>query len=279
LVSGLVAAFFLQLTLGSRWFEGDLAVTQAAGLSISGLQAGRFWTLLTYALLHEPRFIFHVLSSVLLLYFLGRELLPLLGSKRFVGLFAGASLVGGLAWTAVHWHANDGSSLIGATPAVYALITLYACFFPQRELRFWLFFVVPVSLKPKHVAYALAGLDLVSLLLIEIPGTALPFGMIIASSAHLGGLASGLLYHRYFHDAEWLHRPQRAEIEKPRSARPARRSSAVPGPVIKETSPKRPDIRAEVDRILDKINSHGLASLTADEKRVLDDAKHTIPRR
>ena len=39
------------------------------------------------------------------------------------------------------------------------------------------------------------------------------------------------------------------------------------------------DIRAEVDRILDKINSHGLASLTPVERRLLDDAKDNIPRR
>jgi hypothetical protein len=41
----------------------------------------------------------------------------------------------------------------------------------------------------------------------------------------------------------------------------------------------RQDIRAEVDRILDKINSHGFGALTPDEKRVLDNAKHLLSRR
>mgnify|MGYP006139679347 CR=1 FL=1 len=36
--------------------------------------------------------------------------------------------------------------------------------------------------------------------------------------------------------------------------------------------------RTEVDRILDKINSQGFASLTPDEKRVLDDAKDLLSR-
>jgi hypothetical protein len=37
-------------------------------------------------------------------------------------------------------------------------------------------------------------------------------------------------------------------------------------------------MRVEVDRILDKINTSGLASLTAAEKRLLDEAKNLSPR-
>ena len=50
-------------------------------------------------------------------------------------------------------------------------------------------------------------------------------------------------------------------------------------PASANLPPARPDIRVEVDRILDKINSHGLAALTADEKQILDEAKKAIPRR
>ena len=41
----------------------------------------------------------------------------------------------------------------------------------------------------------------------------------------------------------------------------------------------REDLRAEVDRILDKINSQGFGALTADEKRLLDEAKDLLSRR
>jgi len=41
----------------------------------------------------------------------------------------------------------------------------------------------------------------------------------------------------------------------------------------------RDDLRAEVDRILDKINSQGFGALTADEKRVLDEARDLLSRR
>ena len=36
--------------------------------------------------------------------------------------------------------------------------------------------------------------------------------------------------------------------------------------------------QAEVDRILDKINSHGFGALTPEEKRILDDAKDLLSR-
>ena len=41
----------------------------------------------------------------------------------------------------------------------------------------------------------------------------------------------------------------------------------------------RGDLRAEVDRILDKINSSGFGALTAEEKRVLDEARDLMSRR
>jgi hypothetical protein len=41
----------------------------------------------------------------------------------------------------------------------------------------------------------------------------------------------------------------------------------------------RADLRAEVDRILDKINSQGFGALTEEEKRRLDEAKDLLSRR
>jgi hypothetical protein len=46
------------------------------------------------------------------------------------------------------------------------------------------------------------------------------------------------------------------------------------------TTPKAPwrsgNLRADVDRILDKINSHGFGSLSDEEKQTLDDAKDLL---
>jgi len=59
--------------------------------------------------------------------------------------------------------------------------------------------------------------------------------------------------------------------------RPARTPlPAAPEPV---NVGSREHLRAEVDRILDKINSQGFGALTADEKRILDEARDLLSRR
>jgi len=279
-ISAMIAAFLVQLVLSSRWLQAGEALHRTIGLTIPGLAAGRFWTLLTHAFLHRPGFIFHAIGNIFILYFLGRELLPMLGSRRFFGTCALATVAGALAWIAVHWRFGGGDLLIGATAAVCALIIVHACFFPQRELNFLLFFIVPVSLRLKHVALSLVGFDLLGLLFYEIPGTVLPFNLAIAHSAHLGGMAVGYLYFRYVHDAPWFSgHADPVEFEVRRGSRPMARPEAPPPALPVGAPPPRTDIRVEVDRILDKINSHGLAALTAEEKRVLDGAKDSITRR
>lgn len=283
LLSAMIGGFVLQWVLGASWLsnagnrlEAFLALTPAA------LQQGRIWTLLTHSVLHSPTFIFHIVGNALALFFLGRELIPMLGTKRFLGLYAAATLVGGLAWTAVHWRFGAGGELIGATAAIQALFVVFACFFPNQPMTFLLFFVVPVTIKPKHIAWAFVAFDAFILLAYEIPGAPLPFDMVISSSAHLGGMLTGLCYYRFVHSARWFNAEDRANVELPRWIKRNRK----PAPAEAEfevnltpppTSPA--DLRAEVDRILDKINSHGFGSLTAEEKRRLDDAKALLSRK
>lgn len=281
LLCGLVAAFVLQLILGSRWMHGEDLLYRGIGLTIPGLAAGKVWTLLTHVFLHRPGFIIHPIGNLFLLYFLGRELIPVLGQSRFFGVFTGATVAGALAWTAVHWRFGGGDMLIGATTGVYALAALYACFFPQRELNFLLFFVLPVNLKPRHVVFGLAGFDAIGLFLYEIPGAPLPLNAVIAHSAHLAGMLSAYLYFRYLHDSPWTFRrsPKPVVAGIGRVATTTRKSlPALPESTV-EVAAAPIDIRAEVDRILDKINSHGFAALTVQERRLLDEAKHTISRR
>jgi membrane associated rhomboid family serine protease len=282
LISAIVAGFVLQIFFKSPWLASRDELQNFLGLSIAGLKHGSAWTLLTHSFLHSPSFIFHIIGNVLALYFLGRELLPMLGAKRFIGLYGAATLVSALAWTAVHWRHGGNDQLIGATAAVDALFVVFACFFPNQEMNFLLFFLFPVTIKPKHIAFFLVGLDLFGLLFYEIPATGLPFGVTLASSAHLAGMLTGFVYYRFAHEARWLiGSPDRADIELPRWMRRRKKVAALPAPTfnvnVEPASPQ--DIRAEVDRILDKINSQGFGSLSPEEKRVLDDAKSLLSRR
>ena len=281
LLSAIVAGFALQMILGAEWFRGaDERLTDTFGLTPDALKHGRLWPLLTYSFLHSTDFIFHVVANGLALFFLGRELAPMLGTKRFLGLYGAATLVGALTWAGVHWNGSS-APLIGATAGVMALLAVFACFFPNERISFLLFFVLPVTLKPKHVLWGVAVLEGLGLTLCEIPAVSLPLNLTLACSAHLGGLAVGLFYHRFVHHARWFNPEDRAPAAPVRQTVLAH--SVVQSAAAEEFAPPAPprssaDVRAEVDRILDKINSAGLAALSAEEKRVLAEAKSFLQR-
>ncbi len=273
IIVAIIAGFILQ-NIFLRWFNaGDLFHYNLA-LTADGFQAGKVWTLLTYSLLHSTSNLLHIIGNLLAIYFLGRELIGLLGERRFLGFCLTAVAVGGLAWTAVHW--NGAGILLGASAATCGLLAVFACFFPNRQITFLLFFILPVTVKPKYLAWAVLGLDACGFVFYEIMGAASPFG--IAHSAHLGGMLTGWIYHRYIHDSQWGLPWQRTEMTLPRWARKAK-VSTNPAPRYTVNLENAADLRAEVDRILDKINSEGFGALTAEEKRVLDGARDQLSRR
>ena len=90
---------------------------------------------------------------------------------------------------------------------------------------------------------------------------------------------AGWIYYRYIHQPNWSSLRPGAEIELPRWMKRLPKSDEDPVPAQRIDPNDRASLRAEVDRILDKINSHGFGALSADEKRVLDEAKDLLSRR
>ncbi len=269
IISALLAGFILQNVFG-RWL-GSSAFESLAALTPGNFRQGYVWTLLSYPVLHAS--IFHLLVNGLGIFLLGRELVPLVGPRAFLAVFLAAAALGGLVWLAVHAF-TGGSALVGASGCTLALFILFACFFPDREITFLLFFVLPVTVKPKYLAWVLVGVDLLGLLFGELPGGTYDTG--IAYSAHLGGILTGWIYFRYFHANNGWDRASGFSWPAWLGRRPKTSPAAPPG--NKPRGKAAPDLRAEVDRILDKINSHGFGALTAEEKRILDDAKDMLSR-
>ncbi|KXU38076.1 hypothetical protein AXK11_01150 [Cephaloticoccus primus] len=284
LIAAVIAGFVLQLVF-SRWFGVNRTFTQLFALSPMGFKAGQVWPLLTYAFLHDPTNLLHIGGNLLGLYFLGRELLPVMGERRFLIFYGAATVMGGLLWLGTHWLGRDYSLLLGASASVYGLLTVYACFYPDRRITLLLFFIMPLSVKPKHLAFIALGLSACGFLFYEIMGAASPFG--IAHSAHLGGMLTGWLYYRYLHERRWgTGRGGAVSLELPRwfkrrnkkaGLTTAARGASAPKYRVNMSNPA--DLRAEVDRILDKINTKGFGALTDEEKRLLDSAKDLLSRR
>jgi hypothetical protein len=200
------------------------------------------------------------------------------GERRFLWIFLSAAVVGGGANVLVHWRQPE--LLLGTWPAIMALFIVFACFYPDRELTLLLFFFLPVTVKPKYVALVLVAVDLFGFIFYEIGHAASPLGSGLQYSAHLGGVVVGWIYFRYVHDAQWKISGSEADIELPRWAKARAASKAQNGePAYKVNLGDRSNLRAEVDRILDKINSSGFGSLSAKEKKILDNARDLIGRR
>lgn len=272
LLSAMIAGFVVQFVL-SVWLN-TLEFERLVTLSPSAFISGRFWTLFTYPFRHGS--ILHLLGIVLPVFFIGRELAPQVGERRLSWLALIAVVGSGLLWLGI--HRDHGGELFGAAPILWCFFTLFACLSPNRRISFLIFFVIPITTRPKYIAWSLLGLDLAGFVFAELPGNSFQ-GLTVPHSAHLGAMLVGWLGAQHFMQANWLRLRPRPEIETlRRMKRPKDVSAASPiSPV--NLAPNREDLRAEVDRILDKINSHGFGALSPAEKRVLDDARDLLSRR
>jgi membrane associated rhomboid family serine protease len=272
LIGTLVAAFIIEnICLG--WFGADFAALFFRSLTLSpeGLKTGFVWSLATHGLLHDPKNLFHLLFTLLAIFVFGRAVIPEIGPKRFLQVFVAAVILGGVTWLAVNW--TQGGRLFGASAGVSALIVVFACFAPQQAITI---FMIDIGMRAKHLAIGLLCIDVLGLILLEIPGRTSWFSM--PHSAHLGGMAAGWLYYRATQlDSSTLFQ-SKPTIELPRWFHRSRKNT-IPSPVYKINLGGAADFKAEVDRILDKINSHGFQSLTAEEKHRLDQARDQLSRR
>jgi membrane associated rhomboid family serine protease len=291
MISVIIAGFIIQniferlLPAGT----GNDTFARIAAMSPGGLLGGHFWKLLTYTFLHEG--VLAVLFNCLMLWFLGRELRPLIGEKGLAWLYAAAAVCGALAWFGVHIATGAGGFLYGATSVVCAFLVVFACIHPDRQMTLLLFFIIPVTIKPKYIAGIWALIALCGLVFSEIPAHESGLGM--HYSAQIGGMLVGFLYHRLVYLREWRNPDGRTQIELPRwlrrtggkapaAAAPAKYKvnvGAAADSSAPSITPGAADLRAEVDRILDKINSEGFGALTAGEKQLLDDARDVLNRR
>lgn len=280
---GVLAGVFVLQRIAEVFFGSD-ALLRYGALSARALLAGEIWRPVTYALLHGG--LAHLLLNCLGLFFIGRALQDVLGPRRLAWLTLVGALGGAALWFAFHFGRRG--TVIGASGIAMTYLTVFACLYPRRNITMLLFFVIPVTVQPVWLVGILAGVDLLGLITRELPHSASLYG--VAHSAHLGGVAAGWLFHRLVIAAP---RPGfGTAIEPPawlrkRAARPAPAYSVNLEPSPAATRSPRPaaatgtsdTLKAEVDRILDKINLHGFASLTDAEKRVLDEARQHLSHR
>ena len=238
-------------------------------LNPSNLFEGKIWTLLTYSFLHSYPGLFHIFANMLGLYFIGRVIEPIIGAKPFLHLYLSSAIVGALCYLSLHMDASQGLyGLVGASASVSGILAFFCLIKPEERITLLLFFILPVSLKPK---WLLRGYLAITILLIfseELSGA-----VNIAHSAHLGGILTGFVYYKFFYkdSISPLSGFQEPTIELPKWFKKQKKRFSNVSFTVNYSDQKK-QMKAEVNVILDKINLHGFESLTEKEAETLKKA-------
>jgi membrane associated rhomboid family serine protease len=268
-----VAVAFLAATIVQSSELESLFAFRAGPLSET------WWSAFTYMFLHAG--LWHLAMNMYTLYLFGPRLEHLWGARSFTLFYLWCGIGGAV------FHALFGglAFMVGASAAIFGVMLAYAMHWPKDEIYF--FGVIPM-----RVSTLVLMLGLLNLFMGYTAGGSGG----VAYFAHLGGFAFGFLY---------LKKPQHVSIDQlrqrvspapdvaddmtPRPApKPSTRqrhrdevdeivaqSKAAVGKRVQLVPGKKPESRGdkaeELDRVLDKISQHGLSSLTAGEKKLLDE--------
>ncbi|MBC8090288.1 MAG: rhomboid family intramembrane serine protease [Phycisphaerae bacterium] len=278
-----VAVFFVQETVVNQQL-----VQCALGYATGDLGRRQLWKVFTYMFVHGD--FLHLALNMITFWIFGPRVERAWGSSSFTWFFLWCGLGGWL----FHYIFGGQGVLMGASAAILGVAVAYASRWPDEEVL--LFMMVPMKVK-WFVGFMIA-LNLVMMYLRRDAegGT--------AWAAHMGGIAAGFVYMR-LPNAQSLDRFRRRIApapeygdEPPRavpktSSRPRERdvddivaqSKAAVARVRPATPVAAPQIAAPavtasaVDVVLDKIAAHGLESLTAAERLVLEEMSRKLRNR
>lgn len=143
------------------------------------------WQLFTYAFVHVE--IWHLFFNLLALYFFGTRLEERWGSETFVR-FALVTIAGSvlthLVITGVVDRQDVGVPIIGISGMVYAILLVYALYYPDD-------IVLVFGIFPIKVKFLVLAMGLMALLAARNPQSG------VANLTHLGGMGVGYLFYRY----------------------------------------------------------------------------------
>ena len=235
----------------------------------------RLWyQFLTYGFVHNPQSVWHIAGNMFGLWVFGRALEERFGGREFLRYYLIAIVLGGIVWS-LRQYLMIGSAAgasraicLGASGGTTALMVLYCLLYPRNTIL--LFFAIPTP------AWMLGIVFVVSDLTGAWAAEAMPPALArtaIAFDVHLTGAALGLAYWglglNFGRMPGW--RELSAGWNKVKAllrARPAVR--------IHDEFDDEEDLESQADRLLEKIARQGEASLTAHERRVLENYSRRI---
>ena len=235
--------------------------------TLTAVRKVEVWRLIGFQFLHAS--LLHLVFNMVALFFFGPIVERALGRKRYLAFYLLCGIFGALLYLLLNLGGylvsmyaqqpvespgllfnSTAMPLVGASAGVFGVLMAGAYLAPNAIVLF--FFVLPMRLAT--FAYALLALSVINLFI----GTPNAGG----EAGHLGGAIAGFYFirhphhlHGFFDMVGW------ADPTSHHYRRKGDRRRAPPA-----------GRRDQVDRILDKISSTGLHSLTEKEKRILREA-------
>ncbi len=233
--------------------------------TLQGFQRLEVWRLVTFQFLHAGWL--HVFFNMFGLWLFGAMVERRLGFKRYAAFYLMCGICGALLYLTLNLagrglgvalpgllFSNTATPLVGASAGVFGVLMAAAYYEPNALMQIMF---LPMAIKLRTLVYFYVGFALLNLL----------FGGRNAGgdAAHLGGAAAGYFFVRrphLLHDFFDVFGPKKdGGAKTPRGSGGGRSRARGAGP-----DP------AEVDRILAKVATQGLQSLSASEKKTLQRA-------
>lgn len=249
-----VAQLLLETVFTSPGVVAALQFTPAMALS-------QPWTILSYMFVHAG--LLHLASNMFGLYVFGSAVESRMGGRPFLVYYLVCGIGAALFAMVLSMLRLPSPAFLGASGAVLGTAVAFAMLWPNEE---FILFPLPITVRAWTLVMGLAAIDIVFALLRFNDG--------VAHLAHIGGMLFGYVFFRAqaFTSGRSTPKPRRVEQvvmvqtggghDDHPSGTPASRRLATP---------RGDALTAEVDRVLDKISEKGLASLTPEERRFLDE--------
>lgn len=249
--------------------NGDVLTHLGHFSTVEGFQRLEVWRLITFQFLHAS--MMHIFFNMLGLFIFGGLVEQYLGRKRYLAFYLVCGIAGGICYLILNLLGqtsipvlgalvnHPATPLVGASAGVFGVIV--ACAFIAPNTIVQLIFP-PIPLKMKWFAYGYVGIAAFNL----VTGGSNAGG----DAAHLGGAAAGFFFIRNAHLLRDFF-DVFGNSNKPKRAKRAGRGGGRGTPHSKQSGrgePHKPSTD-EIDRILQKVSTSGLHSLSDKEKKIL----------